>query len=133
MRGRYLRLSALLSCIWLIWGGRYLIGTNQNSGAYEIFNHTITETFDLRSGCFEGKLCPSVLIFHGNITGTMNFVNCEAGTLYTIVNRSVEEESGVLQLQNDGGSHGTQAIPRFGLGQCFCYSDAMLHCGSSFA
>jgi hypothetical protein len=104
---------------------KYLIGTEQNSGAWEIADQL--SAMNLAEDCFEGKICPPVVIFTGMQSGTLSVSNCEEGVLYSFINRS-DSEYGIV-IQDATGLYGSKAISQFGLGQCFCHRDSVLLCG----
>ena len=53
----------------VVLGAKYLIGNDANSGAWEI-GHELS-TLDLRQDCFDGKICPPVVIFTGQQSGSV--------------------------------------------------------------
>jgi hypothetical protein len=106
-------------------GAKYLIGTDANSGAWEIAEQH--SAMNLVEDCFEGKICPPVIIFTGMQSGTVSVSNCEEGVLYSFINRS-DSEYGIV-IQDASGLYGSKAISQYGLGQCFCHRESVLLCG----
>ena len=49
---------------------KYLIGTDANSGAWEISEQL--NAMNLAEDCFEGKICPPVIVFIGMQSGTVS-------------------------------------------------------------
>ena len=104
---------------------KYLIGTDSNSGAWEISEQL--NALNLAEDCFEGRLCPPVVVFIGTQSGTVSVSNCEEGILYSFINRS-DSEYGIV-IQDATGLYGSKAISQYGLGQCFCHRESVLLCG----
>jgi hypothetical protein len=104
---------------------KYRIGIEANSGAWEIEDNL--NALNLAEDCYEGKICPPVMIFKGMQSGTVSVSNCEEGVLYSFINRS-DSEYGIV-IQDATGLYGSKAISQYGLGQCFCHREAVLLCG----
>eukprot|EP00746_Dinoflagellata_sp_MGD_P165288 gnl/MRDRNA2_/MRDRNA2_94471_c0_seq1.p1 gnl/MRDRNA2_/MRDRNA2_94471_c0~~gnl/MRDRNA2_/MRDRNA2_94471_c0_seq1.p1 ORF type:complete len:130 (+),score=18.73 gnl/MRDRNA2_/MRDRNA2_94471_c0_seq1:64-453(+) len=123
------RLGALLMSLILgmSQAAKYLIGTDSNSGAFEVsFDETKT-LLDLEGDCHSQKSCPPVIIMVGSQQGTIELKNCETGVMYSFINHS-ENDAGIT-VQQEGGMFGAKGIPQYGVGTCFCYKERTMMCG----
>ena len=118
-------MRALHVIMTLVSAAKYRIGNEASSGAWEIAEEL--NSLNLAEDCYEGKICPPVLIFTGMQSGTVSASGCEEGVLYSFINRS-DSEYGIV-IQDASGLYGSKAISQFGLGQCFCHRDSVLLCG----
>lgn len=119
---------ALLSCLGEVSAsGKYLIGQDDRSGAYEVMFDEEKTTLDLSKDCYPGKVCPPVVVMIGRQVGTIEVSNCHEGVMYTFVNKG-DLDAGVV-VQHEGGLYGSRGIPQFGMGTCFCYREGNLMCG----
>lgn len=74
---------------------KYIIGDTFMSGAFNISEKSVQCTspnapcgFNLEAGCFMGKRCPPVVIFEGELSGTIEMENCDVGVMYNLFLRS---------------------------------------------
>jgi len=120
---------AVLSCLWVSVSasGKYLIGQDDRSGAYEVMFDEDKTTLDLSKDCYPGKVCPPVVVMIGRQVGTIEVSNCHEGVMYTFINKG-DLDAGVV-VQHEGGLYGSRGIPQFGMGSCFCYREGNLMCG----
>ncbi|CAD7929658.1 unnamed protein product [Amoebophrya sp. A25] len=140
------RLGAFLSLIFVscntliimtpteVIAQKYAIGDTFMSGAFNITQSALNCTthsapcqFNLRTGCFAGKLCPPVVVFEGEISGTIEMNDCDVGVMYSFVNHG-SNELGVA-VQHIGGKYGAVGVAQYGVGTCFCYTNSKLLCG----
>eukprot|EP00401_Gymnodinium_catenatum_P010580 CAMPEP_0117475338 /NCGR_PEP_ID=MMETSP0784-20121206/9743_1 /TAXON_ID=39447 /ORGANISM="" /LENGTH=115 /DNA_ID=CAMNT_0005269581 /DNA_START=79 /DNA_END=426 /DNA_ORIENTATION=+ len=106
---------------------KYMIGTEANSGAFEVYFDEDKRILDLAEDCHKEKACPPVIVMTGRQVGTVDVTNCNEGVMYTFVNKG-ELDAGVV-MQHEGGLYGSKGIPQFGVGTCFCYKEGTLMCG----
>mmetsp|Transcript_86235 Transcript_86235/g.136109 ORF Transcript_86235/g.136109 Transcript_86235/m.136109 type:complete len:125 (+) Transcript_86235:52-426(+) len=106
---------------------KYLIGTEANSGAYEIVFDEDKKVLDLEQDCHASKACPPVIVMKGRQVGSIDVKNCQDGVMYTFVNHG-DLDAGIV-IQHEGGIYGAKGIPQHGVGSCFCYTDQALLCG----
>eukprot|EP00927_Polykrikos_kofoidii_P053363 TRINITY_DN47806_c0_g1_i1.p1 TRINITY_DN47806_c0_g1~~TRINITY_DN47806_c0_g1_i1.p1 ORF type:complete len:126 (+),score=24.38 TRINITY_DN47806_c0_g1_i1:76-453(+) len=123
------RVWDLLSCIFIVTvqSAKYMIGREQNSGAFEVFFDEEKQVLDLAEDCHHDKACPPVVVMVGRQVGTIDVTNCQEGVMYTFVNKG-DLDSGVV-MQHEGGLYGSKGIPQYGVGTCFCYKEGTLMCG----
>ncbi|CAD7941698.1 unnamed protein product [Amoebophrya sp. A120] len=69
---------------------KYIIGDQFMSGAFNISRSSISCSspnapcgFNLETGCFMGKRCPPVVIFEGDMSGTIEMSDCDVGVMYS--------------------------------------------------
>eukprot|EP00812_Abedinium_dasypus_P012703 NODE_6209_length_521_cov_322.448498.p2 GENE.NODE_6209_length_521_cov_322.448498~~NODE_6209_length_521_cov_322.448498.p2 ORF type:complete len:133 (-),score=40.98 NODE_6209_length_521_cov_322.448498:105-503(-) len=121
-------ISALLSLGLFVAAeaSSYFIGKEKHSGAYLLDLDEESRALDLELGCYEGKMCPPVIILQGRFSGTLELNNCIDGTLYNFVNNG-DLDAGIV-VQQEGGMHGSRGIEQYGVGPCFCYTGRQLFC-----
>ena len=94
---------------------QFTIGDQTPEGAIRIFKDS---DLDLELDC-GGKRCPSVIIFAGQQSGTVNVQKCFVGQMYYFINKSANEYG--IVVQHNGGLFGARAVNQYDMGTCFCY------------
>ena len=94
---------------------QFTIGDQSPEGAVRIYKDS---DLDLELDC-GSKRCPSIIIFAGQQSGTVNVQKCFVGQMYYFINKS-GSEFGVV-VQHKGGLFGARAVNQYDMGTCFCY------------